>query len=79
MRGKPYCEEKGRPAYGNAVYCKCDRELMRAPGVRGAYEDESEEVYVYSCPCGRWPRFNFVWYPCPVYLGDARSGVSDAS
>ena len=72
VRGKPYCEEKGRPAYGNAVYCKCNRELSRAPGVHGAYEDKDETVFVYSCPCGRWPRFAFGIYPVPVYIGDAQ-------
>jgi len=72
VRGKPYCEENGGPAYSNAVYCTCNRDLTRAPGVYGAYENESEDIYVYSCPCGRWPRFSFGLYPVPVYLGDAR-------
>lgn len=72
VRGKPYCEEKGEAAYGNALYCKCNRELSRAPGVHGSYEDETNQVFVYSCPCGRWPRF-LMDAPVPIYLGDIRS------
>lgn len=68
-RGRPYCEERGRAAYDGAVYCKCGRDLSRAPGVYGSYEDES--VYCYSCPCGRWPRFLF-GPPAPIYIGDVK-------
>ncbi len=70
-RGNPYCEEKGVHVYDNAVYCKCGRDLTRAPGVAGSYEDETQEVYLYSCPCGRWPRFLF-GPPVPFFLGDGR-------
>jgi hypothetical protein len=70
-RGSAYCEERGEAAYGSAVYCKCGRDLSRAPGVHGAYEGDPDTsaVYGYSCPCGRWPRFvsGLGWQ----YIGDA--------
>jgi len=72
LRGSPYCEEEGKRAYEQWIYCKCGRDLTRAPGVHGAYEGDPETsaVFGYSCPCGRWPRFmwGFGWH----YLGDAR-------
>ena len=76
QRGNPYCEEKGQPAYETAVYCKCGRDLSRAPGVAAAYEGDPDTSAIigYSCPCGRWPRFlwGFGW----EYLGDARDKVA---
>lgn len=73
--GDPYCEEKGEPAYGGACYCECGRDLTRAPGVVGSYEGDqnTSEVFGYSCPCGRWPRFLF-GPPAAIYLGDSRDG-----
>jgi hypothetical protein len=72
IRGNPYCEEKGKVAFDTAVYCKCGRDLSRAPGVAGAHEGDpkTSAIYGYSCPCGRWPRFlwGFGW----EYLGDSR-------
>jgi hypothetical protein len=67
--GTPRCE----PVPDIAVYCECGRDLIRAPGVYGAYRDgvERGSVYDYSCPCGRWPSFLF-GPPAPIYLGDAR-------
>ena len=72
LRGTPFCEEKGRHAYDSQVFCQCGRDLSRAPGVHGSYEDEDQQVFVYSCPCGRWPRF-LMDAPVPLYLGDVRS------
>jgi len=78
IRGRPYCEEGGWDAYDNATYCKCGRDLTRAPGVVGSYEDEEKNVFSYSCPCGCWPRFLF-GPPTAVYLGDSRDDSGEPS
>jgi len=67
-RGHPQCEERGRDVTPTMrCWCECGRNLTSAPGVHHSSPPE-HHIVTYSCPCGRWSRWDF-GPPVPIYLG----------